>query len=82
VVIDQSEIHRKTLSDEVEERRGAVKQLEANFAALPDREEAWNDLHRLTGDDDSYVRFDAAYALGAALHMFLTKRKPGAICTG
>ena len=35
--IDQAEIHRKTLSDNVEERIEAVEQLSSNFSVLTDR---------------------------------------------
>jgi hypothetical protein len=37
---DQAEIHRKSVSDKVEERREAVRQLECNFAVLPDKNQA------------------------------------------
>ena len=64
-MVDQAEIHRRVASDDLEERREAAKQLDRNFADLPDKDEAWEDLHRLTGDEDSGVRRGAAYALGS-----------------
>ena len=65
-MVDQAEIHRKSLSDKVEDRREAVDRLRANFAILPDKEAAWQDLIRLTGDEDNHVLFTGAYVLGAA----------------
>ena len=53
-------------SEDVEERREAVKQLQLNFADLPDKQQAWNDLLALTKDEDGSVRFSAAFALGSA----------------
>jgi hypothetical protein len=40
-MVDQAEIHRKAVSDEVEERKEAVRQLKRNFADLPDKKKAW-----------------------------------------
>ena len=65
-MVDQAEIHRKAVSDEVEELREATGLLRGNFADLPDKEQAWDDLHRLAGDEDSGVRLGAAGALGTA----------------
>jgi hypothetical protein len=45
-------------------RRGAAELLGAAFAHVPDKEAAWHDPHRLTGDDNSSVRVNANYALG------------------
>ncbi|MBA1340607.1 MAG: hypothetical protein C5S40_00515 [ANME-2 cluster archaeon] len=36
------------------------------FQYVPDKDVAWKDLHRLTGDEDSDVRQSAAFALGSA----------------
>jgi hypothetical protein len=49
-LVDQAEIHQKSLSDNVEDRIEAVDQLRNNFAILPDKEAAWKDLIRLTGE--------------------------------
>ncbi len=54
-MVDQAEIHRKVASDKVEERRKVVWQLRDNFADLPDKEEAWEDLIRLTQGDRRWV---------------------------
>ncbi|MBN1761637.1 MAG: hypothetical protein JW878_00975 [Methanomicrobia archaeon] len=64
--IDQAKIHRKTLSDNAEERQKAAKRLGSNFSVLRDKMQAWADLHRLTGDKSRYVRMTAAEALGSA----------------
>jgi HEAT repeat protein len=69
-MVDQAEIHRKVMSGEVGERAEAVNLLRDNFADLPDKEEAWKDLIRLTKDEDWNVPRYAADALGSAfLHV-------------
>jgi HEAT repeat protein/predicted amidohydrolase len=73
-MVDQAEIHRKVASDKVEERKEAVDQLRDNFADLPDKEEAWKDLIRLTEDEDDFMRLHAADALGSAFQ-HIPKRK-------
>ena len=65
-MVDQAEIHRKTVSFGIEERLWAAEQLRSDFADLPDREEAWEDLYKLTQDEDWAVRSKAALALGSA----------------
>lgn len=62
---DQAEIHRKTSSEKVEERIEAVGQISYTFAILPDKDAAFNDLIRLTDDEDWIVRFRAVESLGA-----------------
>ncbi len=42
----------------------AAEALGAAFGHVPDKDQAWKDLHRLTQDEDSYVRRRAAKALG------------------
>ena len=59
-MVDQEEIHRKVVSDDVEERRETVMLLRDNFADLPDKELAWKDLIRLMQDKDIYVRWATA----------------------
>ncbi len=65
-MVDQAEIHRKVASGDVGERIDGVEQLRSNFADLPDKDEAWNDLVRLTGDEDRGVRWCAADGFGSA----------------
>jgi len=47
-------------------RGRAASTLGKAFSLVPDRNLAWQDLHRLTRDEDSDVRGGAASALGAA----------------
>jgi len=63
-MIDQAGIHRKALSSNLEDRRDAASQLRESFATIPDKEAAWKDLVRLTGDDNSYVRVSVNHSLG------------------
>ncbi len=72
---DQAEIHRKAVSSEDEERREAAKQLQANFAVLPDKKQAWDDLIRLAQDEDWRVRSDAANAVGTAFPLIPDKEQ-------
>ena len=65
-MVDQAEIHRKVMGSEIRERREAVGQLRNSFAVLPDKEQAWDDLHQLTRDGDYGVRWLATRALGTA----------------
>lgn len=41
----------------------ALDQLKSNFPSLPNREQAWDDLHRLTNDENISVRSKVASAL-------------------
>jgi HEAT repeat protein/SAM-dependent methyltransferase len=65
-MVDQAEIHRDVVSVYAETRIESASQLRDNFVVLPDKEQAWNDLHRLTDDNDRYVRLHATDALGYA----------------
>ncbi len=65
-MVDQAEIHRKAVSDDVEERGEAVRLLRDNFADLPDKEEAWRDLIQLTGDKDWELQEHVADTFGSA----------------
>ena len=40
------------------------------FAYVPNKEQAWKDLHELISDENSSVRGDAADALGFAFPLF------------
>ena len=53
-------------SEDVGERKMAATQLHKNFANLPDKQQAWDDLIRLTSDMDLSVRWNAEYALSSA----------------
>ncbi len=74
-MVEQPEIHRKSRSKKVEERKGAARQLGEYFAILEDKEQAWDDLHKLTQDKNDYVRGGAASALGSAYSHILDKHK-------
>jgi HEAT repeat protein len=74
-MVDQAEIHRNAVSCEVEERKEAADQLRDNFTDLPDKEEAWKDLHRLTEDEDGDVRWGATFALGSAFQHVPDKKQ-------
>ena len=63
-MVDQAEIRWKAVSGDFKERREAVKQLRHNFAKLPDKEGAWNDLIQLAMGDRSIL------ALGERVSLF------------
>lgn len=63
VLIDQEKIHNQCLSEDPEEIIKALEQLKKNFSSLPNKEQAWNDLHRVTNDKRNRVRNAALYAL-------------------
>ena len=54
-MVDQEEIHNQCLSDEPKERIHALDELNNFFSFIPDKQQAWNDLIRLTNDEDSSV---------------------------
>ena len=72
-MVDQAEIHRKVVSGDVEESMGAVEQLRRNFAVLPDKKQAWNDLIRLAQDGNSNIRWDVIDALDSTFQHVLDK---------
>lgn len=74
-MIDQEEIHNQCLSEDPEERIKALEQLEDYFSLLPDKEQAWNYLHRLTNDEDIGVRYRVASALDCVFPEVSDKRK-------
>ena len=59
MVISQADIHKKTLSKFEEERIEAVRHIGQNYNSLPDKEQAWADLHYLISDVDSEIRTEA-----------------------
>ncbi len=42
---------------------------------MPDKQQAWNDLHRLTNDEDESVRSNATFALGSAFSLVPDKKQ-------
>ena len=45
-------------------RYWAASALGSAFSQVPDKQQTWNDLHELTNDKDSSVRYGAASNLG------------------
>lgn len=80
--VDQSEIHRLSLSEDIEDRFEAVKQLEASFKSLPDKVSAWADLVRLAklADDEEELMLarGAVHALFISFEHVPNKCKPRA----
>ncbi len=73
-MINQKEIHQKAHSEHAEERKEAANELGVNFAVLPDKEDAWADLHQLTYDGDSIVQQHSVIALGMAFPHIADKK--------
>jgi HEAT repeat protein len=65
-LVDQEKIHNQCLSDDPKERINALGELKYNFSSISNKQQAWNDLLRLTNDDDRDVRSSAAFALSSA----------------
>jgi len=63
-LIDQEdEIHTLCLSEDPKERAEALKLLYF-FRSLSDKQQAWEDFHKLTNDEDFFVKYRAAEILG------------------
>lgn len=75
MLISQRKIHKMVQSENWGERREAANLLGSNFEVLSDKEEAWNDLHRLTLDKVPDVRMDAVHSLGIAFPNIPNKKK-------
>jgi HEAT repeat protein len=65
-LISQSEINEMASSKNVEDRKEAAQALRSAFSLLLDKEQGWQDLHKLTQDEDRGVRVCAADALERA----------------
>jgi len=74
-LVDQEKIHNQCLSDDPEERIHALEELKNFFSSIPDKQQAWNDLHRLTNDKDSDVRSRAVSVLGSAFFQVPDKQQ-------
>lgn len=74
-MVEQPKIHRKSRSEKVEERKEAAEQFGEYFAILEDKQQAWDDLHKLTSDNDSYVRWRTAVAIGIVFTHVLDKKQ-------
>ncbi|MDW5551212.1 HEAT repeat domain-containing protein [Methanosarcina sp.] len=64
-MVDQEKIHNQCLSDDPKVLIHALEKFKSFFSLIPDKQQAWNDLHRLTNDECRYVRSKAADALGS-----------------
>lgn len=74
-MIDQKEVHNQCLSEDMRVRIQALDQLESNFPSMPNREQAWNDLHRLTNDENISVRSKVASALWSVFSQIPDKQQ-------
>ncbi|WP_052725731.1 HEAT repeat domain-containing protein [Methanosarcina barkeri] len=74
-MVDQEKIHNQCLSDDPKERIHALEELKFYFSYMPDKQQAWNDLHRLTSDENSDVRHSAAFALGSVFSQVPDKQQ-------
>ena len=66
---------RLTNDEDSDVRSSATYVLGSAFSQVPDKQQAWNDLHRLTNDEDSDVRYSAAYALGSVFSQVPDKQQ-------
>lgn len=64
--IPQAEIHEMTLSADIGRRQEAIEKFKENFFILPNKDQAWLDLIRLTRDQDRFVRSLSNFGLGRA----------------
>lgn len=65
-LIDQAKIHKQTLDQSSDVRCSAAYALGLAFSQVPDKSQAWQDLHMLTQDQDRDVRMHAYHSLGKA----------------
>ena len=69
----QAEIHDLVYSDDINKRRRAAKLLKQKFGQQEDKDQAWEDLHRLAQDKYSSVRRNAVDALGLSFNLIPDK---------
>jgi len=74
-LVDQEKIHNQSLSDDPKERIHALLELNSFFSLILDKQQAWDDLFRLTNDENSSVRSSAAKALGSAFSQVPDKQQ-------
>ena len=74
-MVDQEEIHNRCLRNDPKERIYALEQLDIFYSFMPDKQQAWNDLHTLTNDKDTDVRFRAISALVSAFSQVQDKQQ-------
>ncbi|MCO5381630.1 MAG: hypothetical protein NHB15_05590 [Methanosarcina barkeri] len=74
-MIDQEELHNQCISDDPKKRIEVLGQFRYKFSLLPDKQQAWNDIQRLTNDEKWDVKSAAASALGSAFAHILDKQQ-------
>lgn len=74
-MVEQADIHSMVLSEDLGEQIEAVIQLRDNFANLPDKTCAWEDLYQLIHSKDNDVRWNATKALGHAFSHIPNKKQ-------
>jgi FOG: HEAT repeat len=74
-LVDQEKIHNQCLSDDPKERIHALEELNSFFSFIPDKQQAWNELIKLTNDEDHFVRSSAAFALDSAFSQVPDKQQ-------
>lgn len=67
-LLSQAEIHSMVLSEDRNKKEIASAILGDHFSDMPDKEQAWQDLHMLTQDLDEHVRWRAVLALEPAFY--------------
>ncbi len=62
-MVAQEEIHNQCFKKDPGERIKALEKLNDNFSSLPNKQQAWEDLHRLNTDRNRNVRYRATETL-------------------
>lgn len=74
-VIDQETLHDRTLNPFMEEKIDVLNQLSANFEFLSNREQAFDDMLRLSSDKDNLVAENAVKTLELVYPHVLDRKK-------
>ncbi|HWQ48672.1 MAG TPA: HEAT repeat domain-containing protein, partial [Methanosarcina sp.] len=74
-MVDQEEIYDQCLSNDPKKRMHALRQLKILFSSIPNKQQAWNGLLRLTNDKDWWVRHSAAKALSSVFSQIPDKQQ-------
>ncbi|GEM_PF-1500820 len=75
MLIDQDEIHKLSISDDVRNRLKSINHFSDNFESLPDKLSAWSDLVKLIGDEDFLVRKSVIHVLVCSFSSLSSKNK-------
>lgn len=68
MTVDQEEIHRLSLSEKTYDKLQAAFKMKIRFESLSDKSNAFDDLHRLTSDEYSIIRREAALTLDSVFN--------------